>query len=106
LQQGQVFNSGVCFFSLFSISREGCFQLLPAGKVEPSGFVFVRVFHGCFLAPQDAVRAYFTVFGRFFVGGGGMLFGCRPFLENGYVRDSGDGYTSSPVSYEKAFAFL
>ena len=60
---------------------------------------------GVFGAPQDAARAYFTVFGRVFAGGGGMLFGCRLFSENGYVRDSGDGYTSSPVSHEKAFAF-
>ena len=61
---------------------------------------------GVLWAPQDAVRAYFTVFGRVFVGGSGMLFGCRLFLENGYVRDSGDGYTSSPFSHEKAFAFF
>ena len=32
LQQGQVFNSEGCFFSLFSIGCEGYFQLFPTGK--------------------------------------------------------------------------
>jgi len=95
------------FFLLVFNKLRGVFPTFASGKKLSLRALFLfGFFMGVFLAPQDAVRAYFTVFGRVFAGGGGMLFGCRPFLENGYVRDSGDGYTSSPFSHEKAFAFL